>query len=387
LFNNIFWSDTFVVGKQKKRILHVTSGLGLGGAETMLYRLVRSLHQNEDQEHSIITLTDNCSFDLSSIKVSVDVVDLRRSVSGLWKVREIIKVRKPDLIQAWMYHGNFVSSLVAPLGIPVIWGIHHSLHDLENEKPSTRAIIKAGAFLGRRKNTKSIVFVSEKSKTHHCQYGYPSDKSIVIPNGFDCFVFSPDEDSRHSLRQELGFTDDHILVGNFGRYHPVKDHELLLRAFAKASMAVPMARMVLAGTEMTEKNVSLTNLIHGLGLGGRVLLLGQRNDMPRLYNALDIYALSSRSEAFPNVLGEASACGVPSISTDVGDTARIIGDTGRVVPPCNVDALAEAMSHMLLLDSDARRFLGALARKHVVDRFGLPVVACRYAKLYDELCM
>ena len=354
----------------------------------MLYRLVRELHGHDGQIHSIITLTDNCSFDFASVGVHIDLLDLKKAVNPLWglvKLREMIRKHNPDVIQAWMYHGNLASTISSPPGIPVVWSIHHSLHDLKHEKLSIRLLIKTGAFLSRSKNTRRIVYCSENSKNQHCDHGYPLEKAIIIPNGFDCVEFSPDEAARLSTRRALGFDEDHLLIGNFGRYHPVKDHEILLRAFAEVSVDVPMARIVLAGSGITDTNPDLVNLIRRLGIANRIVLLGPRNDMPKLYNALDLYALSSKSEAFPNVLGEASACGVPSITTDVGDASRIIGDTGSVVSPGSVDLLRGALRQMLMLDRCERITLGNRARQHVVDSFALPVVASAYSDLYNNL--
>lgn len=373
---------------KKIRILHVTSGLGVGGAETMLFRLVQSLHRHEGHEHAIVALTDGSSFDFVSLGVPVEFVDLRKMVnllSGLVRLRQTIRRHEPDVIQAWMYHGNTASTLLAPRNVPIVWGIHHSLHDLENEKLTTRVLIKAGATLGKWSNVRKIVYVSGKSQTQHCVHGYPAAKSIVIPNGFNCAEFLPDDNVRVSIRRELGFGEHHLLIGNFGRYHPVKDHDLLLRAFATIAKDFTWARLLLVGTDMTAANSELIALIHLLGIEGRVLLLGPRHDMPRMYNALDLYVLSSKSESFPIVLGEASACGVPSITTDVGDAARIVGETGRVVPPSCIDGLCGALRQMLSLDSLERRYLGARARKNVVDRFGLSMVVRSYAELYEDL--
>lgn len=373
---------------RKIRILHVTSGLGVGGAETMLFRLVQSLHGHDGHEHAVVALTGTSSFDFKSIGVPVDVVDLKKManpLSSLARLRQAIRRHEPDLIQAWMYHGNVAATLAAPKGVPIVWGIHHSLHDVGNEKFSTRVLIGVGAKLGNWRNVRRIVYVSGKSKAQHCLRGYPEAKAIIIPNGFNCVEFSPDDGTRVSVRSELGFGDNHLLIGNFGRYHPVKDHDLLLRAFATIATDFARARLLLAGTGMTEANSELIELIRMLGIADQVVLLGPRNDMPRMYNALDLYVLSSKSESFPNVLGEASACGVPSISTDVGDAARIVSEAGCIIPPSCIGGLCDALRQMLSLGSLERRSIGARARQNVVDHYELPVIVRAYAGLYEDL--
>jgi glycosyltransferase involved in cell wall biosynthesis len=382
------WNLASEMTNRKKRILHITSGLGLGGAEMMLYRLVQSLHGQGQYEHAVVALTSGCDFDFDLLGVSVDLVDFKKTwniMSGLAALRRTIKKYDPDVIHAWMYHGNLAATLASSIKVPVVWGIHHSLHDLKHEKLSIRFLIRAGAFLSRKRNIRRIVYVSEQSRAHHSAYGYSLEKSVVIPNGFDCVAFAPDQVSRVLVRGELGFGESHVLIGNFGRYHRVKAHDLLVRAFASVANDFADSRLVLAGAGVVGENGELTTLVRSLGIEGRVVLLGPRGDMSRLYNAIDLYVLSSNSESFPNVLGEASACGVPSITTDVGDASRIVGNTGCVVPPFSVEALARALRRMLSMEPRERRFLGARARQHVIEHFEISAVSQKYAELYNGM--
>lgn len=370
------------------RVLHLTSGLGAGGAETMLYRLVGALNGKDGQVHSVISLRDNCKFDFSRLGVRVDVLDVKgekNPIRAYSKLRSMIREHDPDVIQAWMYHGNAASALAAPGGTPVVWGIHHSLHDMASEKLVTRMVVRSSVLLSKWEKVEKIIYCSEKSRAHHGILGYPPSKSALIPNGFDCDEFSPDINTRTLVRDSLALDPSHIVIGNFGRFHPVKDHELLLRAFAEVVVEFPLARVVLAGADVVEGNATLYGLVQSLGIAEHVRLLGPRTGMPALYNALDLYVLSSKSEAFPNVLGEASACGVPSISTDVGDAAIILGGTGAIVPPGDQAEMARALRLMLVHDPGERRAAGAMARAHIVSHFSLPVVAGAYAELYRNV--
>jgi glycosyltransferase involved in cell wall biosynthesis len=114
-------------------------------------------------------------------------------------------------------------------------------------------------------------------------------------------------------------------------------------------------------------------------------LLGPRSDVNRIYCALDILASSSVSEAFPLVVGEAMASGVPCVVTDVGDSARIVGPTGYVVSPGDPEALATAWDQMLSMSRDARAQLGATARQRVCQQFDLTAMTQRYEALYTEV--
>jgi glycosyltransferase involved in cell wall biosynthesis len=368
------------------RIVHVTSGLGVGGAETMLYRLLSVMANNENQEHLVITLTPGCKFDFDRIGVKVKVVDLKElGVLGLFTLRRVVHSARPDIVQGWMYHGNIAATFCAPSGVPVVWGIHHSLHDLCNEKLSIRVLVMLGRWLSRYSRTRRIIYVSETSSTHHINYGYRSDKALVIPNGFDCNYFRSDPILRAATRLRLGLEPYHLLVGSFGRFHPVKDHKTLICAFAQVVDRIPTARLALAGGGIDDSNDALVSLLAFHGVADKVILLGLCDDMPALYNALDLYALSSVSESFPNVLGESCAVGVPCVTTDVGDAARIVEGTGRAVPPGDSRALAQAMAVFLEQQPAQRISAGERARTHILAHFSLAAAVSAYNTLYDGL--
>lgn len=370
------------------RTVHVTSGLGVGGAETMLYRLLGDLASNANQEHFVITLTPGCEFNFDRIGVKVRVIDLKQlGVLGLLTLRRIVHSLRPDIVQGWMYHGNIAATFSAPSGVPVVWGIHHSLHDLCNEKRSIRALVRLGKWLSGYRRTHRIVYVSEASRTHHISYGYQATKALVIPNGFDCNYFRPDPILRAATRLRLGVEPYHLLVGSFGRFHPVKDHKTLICAFAQVVERIPTARLALAGSNIDVSNDELVSLLAFHGLADKVILLGLCGDMPALYNALDLYVLSSVSESFPNVLGESCAVGVPCVTTDVGDAARIVEGTGRVVPPGDARALAQAIAVFLEEQPVHRIAAGERARTHIVTHFSLAAAVSAYNTLYEGLAI
>ena len=368
------------------RIVHVTSGLGVGGAEMMLYRLLSVFVRDANQEHLVISLTPECNFEFDRIGVNVTVVNLKQlGVLGLLTLRRVIRSARPDIVQGWMYHGNIASTLCAPAGVPVVWGIHHSLHDLGNEKRGIRVLVMLGRWLSQSSRTRHIIYVSETSSSHHTKYGYRSEKALVIPNGFDCNYFRPNPILRATTRQRLGMEPRHLLIGSFGRFHPVKDHETLICAFAHVVSRIPAARLALAGSGITDSNDELSNLLEFHGVADKVVLLGLYDDMPALYNALDLYVLSSRSESFPNVLGESCAVGVPCVTTDVGDAARIVEGSGGVVPPGDACALAHEMAIFLEQPSMERIAAGERARAHIIEHFSLTSAVSAYNTLYKRL--
>jgi glycosyltransferase involved in cell wall biosynthesis len=209
--------------------------------------------------------------------------------------------------------------------------------------------------------------------------------STVISNGFDCDIFRPDEHTRCGIREQLGLESTSILVGMVSRLHPMKDHSGFLQAASLVFRLHPESRFLLVGKGLADGEPALTKLIKQLNLTGRVLLLGERTDTPRFTAALDIACSSSAwGEGFSNAIGEAMACGVPCVVTDVGDSAYLVRDTGVTVPPRNPDALAHAIGKLIDAGPAKRKELGMAARRRIESEFSLPKIARRYEDLYKE---
>jgi glycosyltransferase involved in cell wall biosynthesis len=164
----------------------------------------------------------------------------------------------------------------------------------------------------------------------------------------------------------------------------MKDHLNVFAAFARVATD---ARLLLAGNGTEPGNHNLTAQMRIGGLGPeKVIRLGDRRDTHRIVAALDILVLGSAfGEGFPNALGEAMACGVPCVATDVGDNAAIVGGCGGVAPPRNPQALAETMSQLLALSSDERRALGLRARERIQKDYSLSAMVRGYSEVYAHL--
>ena len=372
------------------KILYITTGLSTGGAEMMLYNLLAKFDRHKF-EPIVISLMDKGRFGEAIEKLNIPVYTLGMNtgiptIQTTKKLIQAINKIQPDLIQGWMYHGNIAAQFVSFISrqkIPVLWSIHHSLHSLSSEKLLTQALIKLGGLTA--KFVKQVTFVSEKSKLQHENLGYSAHNSCIIPNGFNTSLFHPSTQIRKQFRQELGLPSDALLIGSIARYHPMKDHDNLLRAAKLLLSNYPEAYFILVGTDVDKENNTLTNLITELDISDRVYLLGERRDIPKITPALDILTSSSAfGEAFPLVLGEAMACAIPCVATDLGDSAWIIGDTGKVVPIKNPKALASAWQELISLSTEDRKILGETARTRIISYFSLDSVVAQYENLYQQ---
>lgn len=388
------------------RLAFIITDLGVGGAEAMLVKLISGLDRDRF-EPMVVSLMGGGPNKDKIEALGVPVYDMRMksgrpSLSGgasaLGSIHGLLKRFNPGLIQGWMYHGNIAAEagafLVAPLSRksrpPVLWNIRGSHTDLSAEKKSTASVIKLGARLSKRP-VKIINNSRVSAELHASQLGYARGRDEIIPNGFDTAAFLPSSESYRKIRAELGLPPDALVVGMTGRYHQVKDHpnflrgvHLLLNKYLKESPAASNQSIyfLLAGTGLDASNAALASQLSVLGLGNRVRLLGERSDMPALTAAFDIATLSSYSEGFPNVIGEAMSCGVPCVATDVGDCSWVIGDTGRLVSPRDADGLAKAWLELIEMGESERAQLGAAARARVIENFSLESVVRRYEELY-----
>ncbi len=326
---------------------------------------------------------------ISKLGVLVECLHLRPytpNPARFLSLAGLAKKFRPQVIQGWMPHGNLAASLTqftSRIAAPVIWNIRMSLDAVDGEKMTTMGLIRVGAFLSSHPS--AIIYNSRSGAEQHQKLGYRSAISAVISNGFDCDLFRPDEYARCHIRQQLGLKPTSILVGLVARRHPMKDHFGFLRAASLVSVRYPESRFLLIGKGLTESEPGLTQHIGKLNMTGRVFLLGERTDTPRLTAALDIACSSSAwGEGFSNAIGEAMACAVPCVVTNVGDSAYIVGDTGVIVPPQNPGALAHAIGQLIDGGPAKRKELGMAARRRIESEFSLPNIARQYDDLYEE---
>ncbi len=374
-----------------KKITHIITGLHVGGAEMMLYKVLQH-SSGEEFQHEVISLTDIGLVGKKIQKLGVLVRALH--MRGFYDlpivvIRLALWLRKsnPDVVQTWMYHADLVGGLAAVLSfkkIPVVWGIRQSDLDPKLNKQRTILVARIGAFLSRFIPRKIIVN-SMRGKKNHEDFGYEKNKMVVIPNGFDLQVFRPNEEARNLFRREISVSQQSFIIGSVARFDPAKDQKTLFRATGILLKEYKDLHFVLCGREITYQNKLLTEWISETDMTPRLHLLGEREGVENIMPAFDVAVFSSVSEGFPNVLGEAMACGLPCVATDAGDCAYIVGDTGFVVPSGDYVALANALRKMIEMKDRERQTLGEKARKRIEENFSIDQIVKKYLELYTSL--
>jgi glycosyltransferase involved in cell wall biosynthesis len=368
------------------KVTHIITSLDMGGAQMMLYKLITSM---QPVEMEVICLRENgvVGERISELGVPVYYLGMKPGFPNpldVIKISRLLKRNSADIVQTWMYHSDLLGGIAARLtgNIPVVWGIRNSTLDRHSTKHTTRWIVQACARLSHRLPSR-IVSCSDASRRLHEKLGYAAEKMVVIPNGFDLEKFQPSTAARLQVRQELGVSKDTLLIGHAGRFDPQKDYPTLIEAAAQLHQKFPNVRFVLCGEGIDWRNEELAQWIRRRELQEVFCLLGMRRDMPKLMAAMDLFTLTSAyGEAFPNVVGEAMACEVPCVVTNLGDSAYLVGDTGKAVPIREPEMLADAWEQILTLPEEERSELGRAARQRIRDNFPLSRVAQQYEMVY-----
>ncbi len=371
------------------RILHLITRLGLGGAEAQLLALATAMRE-QGHEIRVVTLIpggENAAR-LRNAGIQLDDLGMRRGLPTPWAIFRLLRLLRewrPDVLQSWLYHADLVATVASTFHrVPVLlWNLRCSVLE---PRDHSRMLFMIIHLLARWSGIPDCIIAnSSAGRDFHEQMGYSPRCWQVIPNAIDTLKYKPSEQARHEVREELGLPDGALLIALVARFHPMKDHECFLRAAAPLMADHAGLNIVLVGPDIEPENSMLTGLLQKAGLQDRVHLLGSRTDMPRLQAAWDIAVSASYSEGFSNTIAEAMACGVPCVSTTVGDAELLLGDTGRLVPPRDPAAMHNALKELLQLSGEQRKTLAAAARQRICAGFTVHKVVERYLTTYRRL--
>jgi glycosyltransferase involved in cell wall biosynthesis len=356
-------SQENITSRSLSSIFILIRSLDAGGAERQVCVLAKALHQ-QGYKVTVGLFYSGGILEKKLRDEGVAIYPLHKK--GRWDLigwfRQYLRAIRdvnPDVIYSFLTTSNIVA-ITGRLFIrkPVVWGIRASNMNLENYD----WLAKLTAWVERKLSrfVKTIIFNATFSRQHHQSLGYSLNNAVVIPNGIDTNIFKPEPASKKlEIRNHLAIPPDALVVGMLARVDPMKDYETFLDAARALSLKYENLYFVTAGIG--------TDTASWHSLPPRFLRLGIWEDVAGLLNGMDIMVLSSLGESFPNVIGEAMACGVPTIATNVGDAAYIIADQGIIIPPKDPKALIEAIESMMQNTPSQERI-----RDRIVSHFDVP---------------
>jgi glycosyltransferase involved in cell wall biosynthesis len=363
------------------RVLFLIRSLNRGGAERQLIELIMGLDRSRFAT-TLVTFYDGGDLrgELDEID-GIDVLSLHKR--GRWDMLPILvraysicRQVRPHVLHGYMGVANEIALVAGrAVGARVVWGLRASYMDLSRYDWTSRWLARLGAMLSPFPDL--IIINSFAGKEHHAALGYCAERMLVIQNGINVARFHPDREAGQPVRSQWGVGSEEQLIGLVGRLDPMKDHPTFLRAAALLLQRRQDVRFVCVGEGPRSYSEGLRKLTAELGLQERVIWAAARDDMLAVFNALDVVTSSSFGESFSNVIGEAMACGVPCVVTDVGDSARIVGGAGRVVPPRCAEALVAAWTELLDLGAESRMTLSKMARERIASEYSVQRLVSR----------
>lgn len=371
------------------KILFLCRVLDYGGAENQLVLLARKLSERGIKTGIAVYYSGGgLENELKDSNVAVFHLNKRSRWDLLRFCRELARVvsyEKPDILHPYLPDSNALSILIRPFlpKLKIAWGVRASYVDFDRYDCLTKGLFATTCRLAGRADL--IIANSHAGFSFHRRCGYPSRKMVVIPNGIDTCQFSPDPEAGARVRREWNVLESENLIGLVGRLDPIKDHPTFLEAAALLLGQRDDTRFVCVGDGKTSFREELQRTAERLRINDRVLFAGLRKDIRAVYNSFDIATLTSLGEGFPNVVGEAMACGIPCVVTNAGDSERIVGDTGVVVPPGDPQALARGWQRILEMREEEKENLGKQSRARIVALYGTEAFVDRTEEVLRSL--
>ena len=378
---------------QRPVVLHFAYSIGGGGAEAMLMNLAESLDPAQFRTVVVAINARPWTHQLKRLReAGVDVHDLESTTylnpRTLARLHAVLREERPDIVQTWTHHADLVGGWASKVaGVRnIVWSIHcREIHRNPGDSDGKMAFFRRALALSSSFIPKRIISCSATAIEDHAAIGYPRAKMQWIPNGIDAGRFVPDTDAGLDTRAELKLPPAAPVIGFVGRFHEMKDLATFVRAACILQKKMPEAHFVFCGGVEVQMSETERELLAQLPQREQVRFDSFRADPWRLYPALNVFSLSSRTEACPMTVMEAMACGVPCVTTDVGDCARLLEGVGQVVPVRDPAALASAWEQTLKLGTTPREEIALQSRQRVLEKFTIAQAAGQYAGIYAQL--
>lgn len=373
------------------RVVHITTGLGNGGSEGMLYRICREHNKILNQEIHVINLSDNDWYEsrLKKIGIKIHKVYFKKNILDIFQLILLAKLLvklKPNIIQTWMYHANFIGGILGYCftKAKIFWNIRHTRVSFQYSKLNTILIVNLSSFISLI-IPKKIIYCSLESKKVHEDKNYDKKKGVFIPNGYDD-TFFPSKFARKTFRKKYKLKKNNFVIGLAARYHKEKNFKNLINAFNLFSRNNNKVLLFLKGKNVSIKNSSLKENLSVISKKKFKLINNSKNILDFM-NGIDLFVLPSFSESFPNVLAEAMLCETPCISTNVGAARDILYNSDdSIVPIDNSFILNKAIEKKYLIFKKKKRWnlIKKKSRKKIINNYNIKDISSKYLKLWNK---
>lgn len=375
------------------KVLHFIPTVAGGGAENFLLNLMAQVRGSRWQHVILAACVHPHEARAEQLRaLGCRVIDLNEPAlmkASLWKaVRRTIATEAPDVLQTWMHHADLIGATAAWFaGVhQIVWGVRATeVHRNPGDSDLKTTLFHQALRWGSKLLPSKIIANSTAAIDVHCGMGFPRSKMVWIPNGVNATRFVPDPVAREQTRTALGLGSQTPVVGFVGRFHPVKDIACFFRAAAQIQAVRSGVHFVLVGGTREELYPEAREAFEALRDTSVVRFVPFGSSTEKFYPAFDVFTLCSKSEAFPNVVLEAMACGIPSVTTDAGDCTTMLRDLGKVVPVGAADQLAQGWREMLSLAPDQRTALAQKCRSRAVNDYSMERAARQFEEVYDSL--
>ncbi len=355
-------------------VTHLIPTLGIGGSETMLLKLAQHTNRQRYQLSIITFWQDNTlAHQFNALGIKVYQLNRRRSLfpmATLWEVRRVLHQLQPDVVHAWLYP-SFLFSLVCTgysFRPAIIWNIRHAPNCIQS---------KTGKILGWlcRKLVSYVpnvvISCSQQAALAHQKQGWQTPM-YCIPNGF-------------VLAKTTSSPTKALVIGKIARFTSAKDHQTFIRAAHLFRQRFPQTIFILCGKDCDESNAMLIDLLERHAIKSAFRLLGEQSNIGRVIDQLQICTLSSFTEGFPNVLGEAICQGVMCIATEAGETATLLGNKQWVTPIGDAQALSLAWQRFVDLAPAQQIGVRNSQYQHLSKCFDIQKIVQKYEQVYEGL--
>jgi glycosyltransferase involved in cell wall biosynthesis len=374
----------------KKTVIFVIDGLGIGGAERLMIPILACLNRERFEARVCVLQSKEgnpLAADIQALGVPVDSLDVKqlRDFTAISKLRKYLKQHKADIVHTQLEFSNILGNISArSMGLPGISTIH--------VLPVSDAGFKARLhqwveWTALRLFCDRVVTVSEETRRHYiAQSGISPGKLFTIYNGIDLERFQRIEPylAHASVRKEFALPDDAILLITVAVLRPPKGIQYMIRALPSIVARFPKAYYLVVGDGVHAD--ALADEAMQNNVGEHVLFAGSRTDIAQLLSGSDIFILPTLTEALPTVLAEAMACHLPIIASAVGGVPEMVqtGENGILIPPADPEELSAACTQ-LLADHDLRMNMGEKGWLQVNEKFNVKRQVLQLQKQYLEL--